>query len=435
MRLIDSNLHADVLKTRVQTNGADLENSELTVGLWEANLHSIPLLVDDSSSAIVRDFRPQNRGGIADAMGDGELLWGGNSTPSLLTSTSAELLETPVTFTDLNGNPVRANIEVNRFSMIADENGAATLPLLQSGSVVDASLNGSGVRDTLTGGQLGQQMQLPVIPLGDWVIQSGVNAILTAKQDGSPHYLFGDLDLRTGSSLTLKNTVLNLSSGHEVDIESGANFYGESGVIRADLVAIQGNAGLFGAGEEGLVLDAAVSWSCTSTREISNIRMTSSLSLPPMCNVKLTNGSVEGMITVGTQGSFELLTTFNAKAIDKGEPIVGADIIINGQTSQTNSEGVVSVTQSSLTVTDQGRIETGIVTVQFSYGDITQLYSWNTIFSMNYDFIASTITSGFTNDWVLLEEIWSPYYLANDLTIGEFGVFTVRDGVEVRLSE
>ena len=46
-----------------------------------------------------------------------------------------------------------------------------------------------------------------------------------------------------------------------------------------------------------------------------------------------------------------------------------------------------------------------------------------------------TITSGFTNDWVLLEEIWSPYYLANDLTIGEFGVFTVRDGVEVRLSE
>ena len=85
-----------------------------------------------------------------------------------------------------------------------------------------------------------------------------------------------------------------------------------------------------------------------------------------MCNVKLTNGSVEGMITVGTQGSFELLTTFNAKAIDKGEPIVGADIIINGQTSQTNSDGVVSVTQSSLTVTDQGRIETGIVTVQFS---------------------------------------------------------------------
>ena len=435
LRLIDSNLHTDVLKTRVQTNGADLENSELTVGLWEANLHSIPLLVDDSSSAIVRDFRPQNRGGIADAMGDGELLWGGNSTPSLLTSSSAELLETPVTFTDLNGNPVRANIEVNRFSMIADENGAATLPLLQSGSVVDASLNGSGVRDTLTGGQLGQQMQLPVIPLGDWVIQSGVNAILTAKHDGTPHYLFGDLDLRTGSSLTLKNTVLNLSSGHEVDIESGANFYGESGVIRADLVAIQGNAGLFGAGEEGLVLDAAVSWSCTSTREISNIRMTSTLSLPPMCNVKLTNGSVEGMITVGTQGSFELLTTFNAKAIDKGEPIVGADIIINGQTSQTNSDGVVSVTQSSLTVTDQGRIETGIVTVQFSYGDITQLYSWNTIFSMNYDFIASTITSGFTNDWVLLEEIWSPYYLANDLTIGEFGVFTVRDGVEVRLSE
>ena len=76
LRLIDSNLHADVLKTRVQTNGADLDNSELTVGLWEANLHSIPLLVDDSSSAIVRDFRPQNRGGIADAMGDGELLWG-----------------------------------------------------------------------------------------------------------------------------------------------------------------------------------------------------------------------------------------------------------------------------------------------------------------------------------------------------------------------
>ena len=182
INLIESQLHSNYLRTRVQDNGAVLDDSELTVGLWEANLHSVPLLVNEDSSAIIRDFRPQNRGGIADAMGDGQLLWGGNSTPSLLTSTSEELLETPVTFTDLSGFPVRAHIEANRFSLIADENGANTLPLLQSGSVVDASLNGSGVRDTLTGGQLGQQMQLPVIPLGDWVIQSGVNAILTEKQ-------------------------------------------------------------------------------------------------------------------------------------------------------------------------------------------------------------------------------------------------------------
>lgn len=435
INLIDSQLHSNYLRTRVQDNGAVLDDSELTVGLWEANLHSVPLLVNEDSSAIIRDFRPQNRGGIADAMGDGQLLWGGNSTPSLLTSTSEELLETPVTFTDLSGFPVRAHIEANRFSLIADENGAATLPLLQSGSVVDASLNGSGVRDTLTGGQLGQQMQLPVIPLGDWVIQSGVNAILTEKQDGSPHYLFGDLDLRSGSSLTLKNTILNLSAGHEVEIEAGANLYGESGVLKTDLVALQGNAGIFGSGETGLVLDGPVNWACTSTRDISNIRMTSTLSLPPLCDVRLTNGSVEGMITVGTQGSFELLTTFSARALDKGEPIVGANIIINGETSQTDSDGMVSVTESSLTVTDQGRVETGTVTVQFNSGDITQLYSWNTISSQEHDFIASSITSGVSNDWIQLEEIWSPYYLANDLTIAEFGVLTVRDGVELRLSE
>lgn len=433
--LIESELHSDHLRTRVQDNGATLDDSELTVGLWEANLHSVPLVVNEDSSAIIRDFRPQNRGGIADAMGDGQLLWGGNTTPTLLTSTSGELLETPVTFTDLSGFPVQANIEANRFTQIADENGAATLPLLQSGSIVDASLNGSGVRDTLTGGQLGQQMQLPVIPLGDWVIQSGVNAILTEKQDGSPHYLFGDLDLRSGSSLTLKNTVLNLSAGHEVEIEAGANLYGDSGVLKTDLVALQGNAGIFGSGESGLVLDGPVNWACTSTREITNIRMTSTLSLPPLCDVRLTNGSVEGMITVGTQGSFELLTTFTANALDKGEPIVGANIVINGETSQTDATGTISVTESSLTVTDQGRVETGTVTVQFNFGDITQLHSWNTISSQEHDFIASTITSGVSNDWIQLEEIWSPYYLANDLTIGEFGVLTIRDGVELRLSE
>ena len=78
-----------------------------------------------------------------------------------------------MTFTDLAGQPVEANVAVHGFDLMSNANGALTLPLIGSGSLVDVTLEGAGVRVMLYGGQNGQSVQVPVIPEGDWTISSG----------------------------------------------------------------------------------------------------------------------------------------------------------------------------------------------------------------------------------------------------------------------
>ena len=97
------------------------------------------------------------------------------------TSTHDRFIETPVTFTDLDGNPIEADITVHGFHLTSDVNGAATLPLLSGGSDVVALAGGAGVSDELYGGQGGQRIQVPVLPNGDWVLPNGVDAVLGAR--------------------------------------------------------------------------------------------------------------------------------------------------------------------------------------------------------------------------------------------------------------
>ena len=64
------------------------------------------------------------------------------------------------------------------FELMSNSNGALTLPLVSSGSVVDVTLDGAGTRVTLYGGQAGQSVQVQVIPEGDWTIASGQDIVL-----------------------------------------------------------------------------------------------------------------------------------------------------------------------------------------------------------------------------------------------------------------
>ena len=181
------------------------------------------------------------------------------------TSTHDRFTETPVTFTDLDEQPIVASIMVHGFHLTSDVNGAATLPLLTGGSDVVALANGAGVSDRLIGGQSGQRMQIPVLPNGDWVLPSGVDAVLGAKPDGTPHVLNGDLTVRQGASLTLDGTTLHLASGFSAEVETGATLQGIDGRLIADQIAALGSADL--RGQDGrLLLDGPLSWSCNAAQ-------------------------------------------------------------------------------------------------------------------------------------------------------------------------
>ena len=117
---------------------------------------------------------------------------------------------------------------------MSNSNGALTLPLVNTGSVVDVTLQGAGARVTLFGGQGGQSVQVPVIPQGDWTISSGQDVVLGPRPDGQPHQLTGDLTIGNNGVLTLISTEVVVSSGHTISVEGTGQLIGEDASITAD---------------------------------------------------------------------------------------------------------------------------------------------------------------------------------------------------------
>ena len=74
--------------------------------------------MSDGADATVRNFQPQNSAGSSQALGDGYFLYGSSTSQIIATSSSDKFIETAVTFTDLLGNPVEANINVHDFESI-----------------------------------------------------------------------------------------------------------------------------------------------------------------------------------------------------------------------------------------------------------------------------------------------------------------------------
>ena len=154
LRILDSSYVGDDLTTIAQDLGVSMEgDSSLHLSSWTAQLHDTPLMMSSENTAIIRSFTPLNTApSSADALGDGTLYYGSTSNPTVSTSTSYRFTETDVTFTDLSGQPVEAHIAVHGFELMSNSNGALTLPLVGSGSVVDVTLEGAGTRVTLYGG-------------------------------------------------------------------------------------------------------------------------------------------------------------------------------------------------------------------------------------------------------------------------------------------
>ena len=242
LHLVDSDLRADALVTVAQAVGALTDGqSSLHLNTWRASLHDTPLSVGEDGEVTVRTFTPQNTAvGSADAVGDGTLHYGSLANPTVATATANRFVETPVTFTDLTGNPVEADVSVHGFRLSSNVNGAVTLPLLESGSIVDATLSGSGVRTTMYGGQTGQSVQIPVIPSGDWTVTSGQTVVLGPRPDGQHHTVNGDLTVANNGQLSLRDTTLIVAPGGSVTLEGTGHIDGNDAVLVAPLVQSSG---------------------------------------------------------------------------------------------------------------------------------------------------------------------------------------------------
>ena len=437
VHLIDASLVGSDLTTVVQEEGVLMEGtSTLHLSTWTAQLHNTPLMLSTESTATVRTFSPVNTApSSADALGDGTLYYGSSTNPTISTSASYRLLETDVTFTDLAGQPVEAHVLVHGFALMSNVNGALTLPLVNSGSVVDVTLDGAGVRVTLYGGQTGQSIQVPVIPDGDWTISSGQDVVLGPRPDGQPHQLSGDLTVANNAALTLVNTDVVLASGHGITLQGTGQLMGEHASISADTLQASGHSMLTGSPDGSLTVQADVQWGCLSPRDVTHLDIIGSLTVQPGCEIDVSGGSIQGTVQAMTGAVFTSSSTLDVVVLDKGLPVANALISIEGAVGMTDENGELSTETEARRVTDTGETWGGIKTVTLQRNNFSDFVTWDTNRSLQHTFMASTVPTGDVNGWLVLERQWSPYTLDGPLVLQTASTMSVQDGVSLRVSE
>ena len=432
---IQSTFTFENLTTSTQQYGVRLgDESHLQTSTWSANLHNTPLLLEGDSTANARTFTPQNTAqGSSDAVGDGTFLYGGPTTSIISTTVYGYLYETYVSFTDINNQPIQADAYAHSFLSKGDTNGVASLPLLSTGSMVDVLYQGAGVRAELIGNQAGQSVQIITVPQGDWNLPSSSIVVLGAKPDGSPHMLNGDLNFATNSQLKLIDTTLIVDSSSSVDLGASGTLSGDGGILNATSLSLNVQSTFTSEGN-GLEIQSPVQWSCSSTQSISNIQFTSTLSIGALCEVEMTGGEANEQITVGTGGSFSLFSILEISVLDKGIPVEGATIIVDGQTVSTDALGQSTAQTTARLVDSQGDAQGGTKTVTMQIQSFTEFFAWDTKRSTSHTFMASTVPTGTITSWLVLDKTWSPYRLEGDLTIASTTKLTVNDGVELRIA-
>ena len=435
LHAIDSHIAIDTLITTAQEYGVVLsESTTAHFAEWTANLHNTPLLLEDESSAYIREFNPLNTAqGSSDAIGDGNLVYGGPTTSTIATTSSGYLYETLVSFVDVNNQPIQATSHAYGFTSTADPNGIASLPLLASGTMVEVLYNGQGVSTELFGNQQGQSVQIIALPEGNWNLPASSTVVLGARADGQPHQLNGDLTFGPNAHLKLIDTTLVVATSSIVDLGTSGILTGDNGILNASSLELSVQSTLVSEGL-GLEIQSPVQWSCSQLQSVTNVRFMSSISLAPLCEVEMVGGQATETITIGSGASFSLISTLDIEVLDKGIPVEGATIIVGGQTVQTDSSGTAMAQTTARSVDSQGDIREGIKTVTMQIGSFTEFYAWNSQQSTSHTFMASTVPTGTISSWLILEETWSPYRLEGDLTIGQTTRMTVNDGVELRIA-
>jgi len=437
IEMLDSHLTTDLLSTKYQAFGVQLqEQSYLQTTNWNAELHNSPLKLFDESQANIRVFVPLNTNSNSfDASGDGTIYYGGSTSISLSTTNSGYFEETNVQFTDISSNPIEALIKVNGFEIECDANGYATLPLLSQGSIIEAIFSGTGVTQTLTGGQTNQVVQIPVIPQGDWTITTGQSVILGPRPDGQPHIISGNLIMQGTSTLKIISSELIVNSNSEISIFSSSQIIGEDSKIIADKVNIYSSASLTSVESSQLFVDSMVNWSCTSTSSIVSVIFNKSLELHSNCHIEMLGGEIVSVINVPNQASFTQLSSLELSVIDKGIPVENALISIGGTNVLTDQFGQAFTNATARYIDIDNDIIGGLQNITLQIDSFFDFVSWDSSRSFSHTFMASTLDSGVMTESTILEAKWSPYYLENDLVIPQLKSLVIDDGVSFRVSD
>tara|TARA_Y100001954_G_scaffold236337_1_gene296654 strand:+ start:6 stop:3125 length:3120 start_codon:yes stop_codon:yes gene_type:complete len=407
--------------------------SSAVLRTWDASYHEDASVIDADSEVTAWSMTSTSNLD-SDSTGDGILNYGTTQTLNIDTANSNRLWEMTVNFEDLTGNPVDADWHTLGFSGTANS-GSAVLPVSEIGSQITATFAGVGAISTPTGTQGGTHtIQVPIMPQGDWTLPAGSVVVLGPTEDGMPHSAGGNITIPANANLILQDTALTIPAYATLMVDSYGNFEGENSEFHGDIVSH--SADFANSPSSNLSVHGDVFWtSCQNDIDVYNLNINGEVELDNSCKVTINSGSVPSNTTVGVGAVFEIVNTLHVTVLDKGEPVPGATISVGGQSVSTDANGMATKSTTSLIVDSSGTTTSGLVQVQMSVGQITDLMGWDTSMSMEHTFIASTISGGTLDSWLELERAWSPYHLTSDLVIPAGETMTVNDGVFLRVAD
>ena len=433
LNLHDSSAEIVELSTAHSTTAAKLVgDSDLLVAVWNGAMHNTLVEISELSLAQVRNISLTDMSGTI-AYGDGELHWGSTDIFTIATTTAMEYLETVVNITDENGAPLSTQVMTGPWELNSDAAGSVTLPLFASGSEVLVGSTGAWLAYSLYGGVDDQSISYTPIPTsGDWIISSGADVVLTAKEDGSQYALPGNITIETGASLALIDTELSIPANSHITIADGGQLSGNGGQITSGSGVIANGLSSLTGSEQGLSISIPTSISCSGVANMASVTLVSA-SIGPSCQVVILSGNVEGDVaTDGASSSLEVRNSITIEVIDAGNPVQGVTISVGGTNYVTAADGLVTAIETSrLDVNGSDTVFTGWKYVQMSRNGHIQFYNWSLVGSQSHTFISSTVTSGTVTTSQTLDSQWSPWFLDADLVIPYGKSVKILDNTEV----
>ena len=424
---------SDSMQTRTSDTGLMMISSQAVLRTWSASTHEDAANIDLESEVTIWDFTSIGQLN-SDSTGDGTLNYGSSQTLSKLqTASNNRLWEMTINFEDLTGNPVDADWHVLGFSDTASS-GTAVLPVSELGSQITATYGGVGALSTPTGVQGGTHtIQVPIMPQADWTLSSGSVVVLGPTDDGMPHSAGGNITIPANAKLILMDTSLMIPEGANLIVNSYGDFEGENSQFHGDIIS---HSDLFSdSPTSNLTIEGDVFWtSCQNDMVLYNLHIEGSIQLDNSCKVTINSGSTPSSWTIGVGAVFEIVNRLDVTVLDKGEPVQGATITVDGQSVSTDSAGMASKSVTALSIDSSGVVSTGLMQVQMNWGQISDLMAWDTSTSKQHTFVASTVQSGSLTEWLELEKAWSPYHLTDDLVIPQFQTMTINDEVYLRVA-
>ena len=256
---------------------------------------------------------------------------------------------------------IRDSWEAMGFEGVANS-GSALVPALESGSEILARYAGVGTVATTTGTEGGTlTIQVPIMPQGDWLLPTGQTIVLGATDDGLPHTATGNITIPANSHLIIESSTLEIPSYAKLKLNTLSSFDGVDAAVIGDIeIHSEGFASNYeipSLGETDLSVEGDMMWtSCQNSNQAFNLVITGDVQLDNSCEVTITSGNVNGEITVGVGATFEVVNTLELQVLDKGEPVEGATISVQGQTQSVTTDefGMATRTASSIIVDSSG---------------------------------------------------------------------------------